>query len=79
MTENNKAKRTRGVTLRQPEDVRRVCQRITSKAFQEGLELDYSGRIAQLLGIWLKAYELEKLSDIERRLSILEGEAKDRK
>ncbi|HNT73220.1 MAG TPA: hypothetical protein PKK92_09205 [Methanothrix sp.] len=62
--------------LREPEDVRRVCQRITSKAFQEGLELDYSGRIAQLLGIWLKAYELEKLSDIERRLSILEDEAR---
>jgi len=76
MTENNKAKRTRGVRLREPEDVRRVCQRITSKAFQEGLELDYSGRIAQLLGIWLKAYELEKLSDIERRLSILEDEAR---
>jgi hypothetical protein len=40
------------------------------------LELEYSGRIAQLLGIWLKAYELEKLSDIERRLSILEDEAR---
>jgi len=67
-------KQTRGVTLREPKDVRRVCQRITSKAFQEGLELEYSGRIAQLMGVWLKAFELEKLADIERRLSALEEE-----
>jgi len=69
-------KKTRGVTLREPKDVRRVCQRITSKAFQDGLELEYSGRIAQLMGVWLKAIELEKLADIERRLAALE-EAKD--
>jgi len=67
-------KQTRGVTLREPRDVRRVCQRITSKAFQEGAELEYSGRIAQLMGVWLKAFELEKLADIERRLSALEEE-----
>ena len=74
MTENNMPKQTRGVTLREPKDVRRICQRITSKAFQEGLELEYSGRIAQLMGVWLKAFELEKLADIERRLSALEEE-----
>lgn len=71
-------KKTRGVTLREPKDVRRVCQRITSKAFQDGLELEYSGRIAQLMGVWLKAFELEKIADIERRLSELE-DAKDKR
>jgi len=76
VSENNNTKKTRGVTLREPKDVRRVCQRITSTAFQEGRELEYSGRIAQLMGVWLKAFELEKLADIERRLSALE-EAKD--
>ena len=74
MSENNNTKKTRGVTLREPKDVRRVCQRITSKAFQEGAELEYSGRIAQLMGVWLKAYELEKLEGIERRLVALEEE-----
>jgi hypothetical protein len=64
---------TRGVTLREPKDVRRVCQRITSTAFQEGLELEYSGRIAQLMGIWLKAFELESLVDLERRVEELEA------
>jgi len=72
------SKKTRGVTLREPKDVRRVCQRITSKAFQDGLELEYSGRIAQLMGVWLKAFELEKIADIERRLSELE-DAKDKR
>jgi len=63
---------TRGVTLREPKDVRRVCQRICSKAFQEGLELEYSGRISQLMGVWLKSWELETVAELERRISKLE-------
>ncbi len=59
MSENNYPKSTRGVTLREPKDIRRVIQRITSKAFQEGSELEYAGRIAQLMGCWLKAWELK--------------------
>ncbi len=72
MSENNKPKETRGVTLREPKDVRRVCQRIVSKAFQQGEELQYSGRIAQLMGCWMKAWELDKLGEIEARLTALE-------
>jgi hypothetical protein len=72
MTENNKPKNGRGVTLRKPEDVRRVVQRITSTAFREGLELEMSGRISQLLTVWLKAYELETLASFEARLKALE-------
>jgi hypothetical protein len=55
MSENNIPKQTRGVTIREPKDVRRVCQRIVSKAFQQGDELQFSGRIAQLMGCWMKA------------------------
>lgn len=73
MPENNIPKQRRGVTLRTPEDVRRVIQRITSKAFQEGSELENAGKISQLLGCWLKAFELDKLSDIEKRLEVLEN------
>ena len=72
MYENNNPKQTRGVALREPKDVRRVCQRIVSKAFQQGEELQYSGRISQLMGCWMKAWELDKLADIERRLEALE-------
>jgi hypothetical protein len=72
MSENNIPKQTRGVTLREPKDVRRVCQRIVSKAFQQGDELQFSGRIAQLMGCWMKAWELDKLGEIEARLTALE-------
>ena len=72
MLENNTPKQTRGVTLHTPKDVRRVVQRITSKAFQEGSELEHAGRIAQLMVCWLKAWEIDKLSDIEARLTALE-------
>ena len=51
-------KQRRGVTLRTPEDCRRLVQRICSRAFQEGSELEHAGRISQLLSNWLKAYEL---------------------
>lgn len=72
MSENNSPKQTRGVTLREPKDVRRVCQRIVSRAFQQGDELQYSGRVAQLMGCWMKAWELDKMAEIERRLDALE-------
>ena len=72
MSENNNTKQRRGVTLRTPEDVCRVVQRIASKAFREGTELENAGKISQLLGCWLKAFEMDKISDIEKRLDALE-------
>jgi hypothetical protein len=71
MSENKNPKR-RGITLNEPKDARRLIRRIVDKAFAEGQELEYSGRIAQLLGTWSKLWELDKLSDIERRLNELE-------
>ena len=79
MSENNKPKQRRGVTLRTPEDVRRLVQRIASKAFQEGTELEHAGRISQLLANWLKAWEMEKVSDIEMRLEELEKDLEKRR
>ena len=74
MVDANGGKTRRGVVIKDPKSVQRVAQRIVSRAFQDGEELEYSGRIAQLLGVWLKAYEIEKLADIEKRLRILEDE-----
>ncbi len=70
-TDNWRSKK-RGVVLRTPADVRRVVQRITSEAFRQGKELESAGRLGTLLAVWLKAFEIEKLADIERRLSALE-------
>jgi len=77
MSENKNPKR-RGITLNEPKDARRLIRRVVDRAFAEGQELEYSGRIAQLLGTWSKLWELDKLADIERRLEALE-QTQDRK
>ena len=77
MLENKNPKR-RGITLNEPKDARRLIRRVVDRAFAEGQELEYSGRIAQLLGTWSKLWELDKLADIERRLEALE-QTQDRK
>ena len=69
---DNWRSKKRGVVLRAPSDVRKVVQRITSEAFRQGKELEAAGRLGTLLGIWLKAFEIEKLADIEARLTSLE-------
>ena len=68
----NKIVRRRGITLKTPEDARRLIRRIVDRAFEEEAELEYSGRLAQLLGVWAKFWELEKVSDLENRLTKLE-------
>jgi hypothetical protein len=78
MVENKNVKR-RGITLKSPQDTRRLIRRIVDRAFEEGSELEYSGRIAQLLGTWSKLWELEKVNDIEKRLSELERDKEHRK
>ena len=72
MSENKKVRR-RGITLNTPEDARRIVRRVIDRAFEEGTELGNAGRISQLLANWLKAWELEKVSDIEMRLEALEA------
>ena len=76
MPENNIPKQHRGVTLRTPADVRRLVQRLASRAFQEGTELENAGRISQLLTNWLAAWRLEKEENewkaIAERLAVIE-------
>jgi hypothetical protein len=72
MPENKIVKR-RGIKLKTPEDARRLIRRVVDKACETHSELEYSGRISQLLSCWLKAWELDKISDIEKRLEALEA------
>ena len=71
---NNWRSKKRGVVLRTPSDVRKVVQRITSEAFRQGKELESAGRLGTLLAVWLKAFEIEKITEIEKRLEVLEKE-----
>ena len=78
MVENKIVKR-RGITLKTPEDARRLIRRIVDKAFETNQELEYSGRISQLLSCWLKAWELDKIDDIETRLEALESKPENKR
>jgi hypothetical protein len=78
MAENKNVKR-RGITLKSPQDARRIVRRVIDRAFEEGTELENAGRISQLLANWLKAWELDKVSDIEKRLEVLEKQKEIKK
>ena len=73
MTENKNLK-ARGVSINKPSDVRRIARRVISDIFQENSQIEHAGKINQLLQTWLRAYEIEKLADIEARLRALEAE-----
>lgn len=73
MSENKKLV-TRGVSLKTPADVRRIAQRVLSDIFREQSQIEHAGKLNQLLLTWLKAWELEKLSDVEKRLQAVEAD-----
>jgi len=75
----NKIPRARGVSLKTPEDVRRIACRIISDVFREKAQIEHAGKINNLLITWLKGYELEKVSDFEARLKALEQAREDGK
>ncbi|MCP1393489.1 MAG: hypothetical protein J5I35_12180 [Methanothrix harundinacea] len=62
------------MTIKSPEDVKRVARWVVSDIFREQLQIEHAGKINQLLQTWLRAYEIEKLADIEARLRALEDE-----
>jgi hypothetical protein len=69
----------RGQRLQSPEDIRRAVQRISNKIFREGSEVENAGRLAQLYNVFLKSWELDKLSDIEKRLTAVEEAQRNEK
>ena len=72
MTENINTKKTRGVKLRTPEDARRVVKRLVNECFRQGREVEMMGRITNALNTWLKAWEMEKSEELEKRVEELE-------
>lgn len=72
------AKRYLRMRLRNPTDAQEYVRRLLRNLKMRGpdAEIEYLGRISQILSVWLKCYELNKLEDIEKRLDALE-EAKE--
>ncbi len=67
-------KRYLRIKLNNPDDAREYIRRLLRNLKEKGpeAEIEYLGRISQILSVWLKAYELRKLEDIETRLTALE-------
>lgn len=57
-----------------PSEVRDLIIRIIEDILEHKKEIPQAGTISHMLGVWLKAWELEKVSDIEARLEKLEAE-----
>ena len=73
MSENKKHK-SRGVAIKCPSDVRRIAVRIISDVFRGEAQIEHAGKVNNLLVTWLKSWELETVSDIEKRLAALEND-----
>ena len=65
---------TNKIQLKSPEDVRRYVCRVLRTIQESGDEkvIENAGKISQLLGQWLKAYEVQELADIKKRIKALE-------
>jgi hypothetical protein len=68
------------IQLKTPSDVRRLVQKTIRTIEVEGNSavIENAGKISQLLGQWLKAWELEKTAELERRIEALEAERQNR-
>ena len=65
---------TNKIQLKTPEDVRRYVCRVLRviEASGEPVVVANAGKISQLLGQWLKAFEIQELADIKKRIKALE-------
>lgn len=65
---------TNKIQLKSPEDVRRYVCRVLRTIQESGDEkvIENAGKISQLLGQWIKAFEVQELADIKKRIKALE-------
>ena len=73
MAENKKPK-TRGISIKSPQDVQKICRRVIDDILNRGSQADDAQKINSLLLTWLKSWELLKVSDLEKRVVALEND-----
>lgn len=72
---------TKRLKLKEPADVRNLIKKWLADVVERGdlpFENRVGGVVVQMLQVWLKSYEMEKLVDVEKRLVALE-QAKENK
>lgn len=74
---------TKRLKLNEPVDIRNLIKSWLKTVIETGnlpFEKSIGGVTVQMLQVWLKSYELEKLADVEKRIDALEkAQSEDRK
>ena len=61
------------IKLEEPQDVRQLIKAWLTEICDTGkLPFEGGGIVVQLLNVWLRSYEIEKVSDIEERITAME-------
>lgn len=53
-------------------DVKELIREVLEEICNEGEQVEMSGRICNLLQVWLKGHEMGKMENLEKRLAALE-------
>jgi len=61
-----------GLSIKTPLDIRRASNRIINEILKSDDLVSQAGRFASVAHVWLKSWELDKISDIEKRIKALE-------
>ena len=60
------------IDVNKPSEVRDLIIQIIEDILENKKTIPQAGSISHMLGVWLKAWELEKASDLEARIEALE-------
>ena len=66
--------KTPDVSLKSPEDIRKVCETLIATMFQEGTAVDAPNQVAGLMKTWMEAFGLEKIETLEKKIAEIEKE-----
>lgn len=67
------------IIIKTPHDVQRLAQKVLNVILRSGEEsqIQNSGKIYNLGMLWLKAFEMSKLCDLEQRIADVEDQLKE--
>jgi len=54
------------------DDVKELIRLVLEEICNDGKSVEMSGRVCNLLQVWLKSHEMGKIEDLEKRLTALE-------
>lgn len=73
MNSDDKNRKYACLKLNDVNDVKELIRQVLEEICNEGKSVEMSGRVCNLLQVWLKGHEMSKIEDIENRLQALEA------